>query len=185
MTDREIVDRYWRRDEGAIAATAEKYGGYCLTVANNILNHSLDAEECVNDTWLRTWQALPPQKPERLRPFLAKITRNLAFDRFRSGKAAKRGGGELPLVLEELGECCGGGGVEEELQAAELQAFVNRFLRALPGRERSVFLRRYFFAEPLAAIAARYGLKESHARVILHRTRAKLRAYLEQEGFLE
>ena len=100
MDDRGIIDLYWARNQQALAETAAKYGSYCAAVADNILHDSRDAEECVNDTWLGAWNAMPPQRPERLRPFLARMTRNLAFDRWRTRSAQKRGGGELPLALD-------------------------------------------------------------------------------------
>ncbi|MBR1780866.1 MAG: sigma-70 family RNA polymerase sigma factor [Oscillospiraceae bacterium] len=182
MEDTEIVALYWARNEAAIPATAEKYGPYCTTVALRILPLPQDAEECVNDTWLRTWNAVPPQRPALLRPFLAKITRNLAFDRYREATARKRGGGELPLALEELGECVSDRDTEGEALAHELSAAIDAFLRALPRRERSIFLRRYFYVDSCADIARRFGLRESTVRVQLHRTRAKLRDFLREEG---
>ena len=100
MDDRDIIDLYWARDQRAVGETAAKYGPYCAAVADNILHDSRDTEECVNDTWLKAWNAMPPQRPQRLKLFLARITRNLAFDRWRKGSAQRRGGGELPLALE-------------------------------------------------------------------------------------
>ena len=98
MDDRDIIDLYWARDQRAVGETAAKYGPYCAAVADNILHDSRDTEECVNDTWLKAWNAMPPQRPQRLKLFLARITRNLAFDRWRKGSAQRRGGGELPLA---------------------------------------------------------------------------------------
>lgn len=185
MTDGEIVALYWERDEAAIAETAAKYGAYCRAVAGNILPDAADAEECVSDAYLRAWNAIPPQRPEKLRPFLAKITRNLAFDRYKALSAEKRGGGELPLVLDELAECVPGGeGAEDAALAKELGAAVIRFLRALPPREADLFTRRYFFAEPVKSAAKRWGMTPNHAAVTLLRVRNKLKAYLEQEGFI-
>lgn len=109
MEDHQIVELYWQRNADAISETADKYGDYCFAIAENILHNAEDSEECVNDTWLRAWNAIPPQKPAVLRMFLAKITRNLSFDRFHARNAEKRGGGEMALVLDELGECFGGG----------------------------------------------------------------------------
>ena len=128
---------------------------------------------------------MPPRRPDRLRLFLGKITRNLAFSRFRARTAAKRGGGEMALVLEELEECLPtSSSVEAEVQARELGQAVDRFLHTLPERECSVFLRRYFSVESTSEIAARYGLKESHVLVLLSRTRQKLRGHLGKEGYL-
>ena len=117
--------------------------------------------------------------------FLAKITRNLSFNRFHAQNAKKRGGGEINLVLEELAECLDGGvNVEEEYERKELEQCISRFVRALPMRERNVFVRRYFFTEPIAAVAERYGLTKNHITVILSRTRKKLRLELMKEGYL-
>lgn len=184
MEDREIVELYWQRDADAIAETARKYGGYCFSIADSILHSAGDAEECVNDTWLRAWNGMPPQRPAALRLFLARITRNLAFDRFRRENAAKRSGG-LSLVLEELEECVSGGGdAAAAWEARELGEAIRRFVAALPEQEGNVLVRRYFFVEPVAEIAERYGLTENHVSVILSRTRRKLRTYLVKEGYL-
>ncbi len=185
MNDEQIVELYWQRDESAIQETCAKYGAYCMTVAENILSCREDCEECVNDTWLRAWNAIPPQKPEILRLFLAKITRNLSLDRWKAKAAAKRGRGEIDLALEELGECLAGSmSVEDTVSGKELAGSVNQFMLKLPEREADIFLRRYFFVEPVAAIAGRYGMKESNVLVILSRTRRKLKIHLEKEGYL-
>ena len=185
MEDDQIIELYWQRNADAISETAGKYGAYCLAIAENILHSTEDSEECVNDTWLRAWNAIPPQRPAVLRIFLAKITRNLAFNRFNARNAEKRGGGEIALVLDELGECLGGGAdAEAAFEAKELRRCVQHFVRSLPEREGNVLVRRYFFAEPVADIAKRYGLSENNVTVILSRTRKKLRAYLLKEGYL-
>lgn len=184
MEDRAIVDLYWSRNPEAIQRTSEKYGGYCRAVARNILPDRRDAEECVNDTWLGAWNAMPENRPSLLAPFLGKITRNLAFTRWRAGHTEKRGGGELPLVLDELAECVSPSNTLQDAEAAELREAVNRFLRTLPERECGVFLRRYWFTEPMADIAGRYGMRENTVRTSLFRSREKLRRYLEKEGWL-
>ena len=186
MEDQQIIELYWARSEQAIRESETKYGAFCLSIARNILSQEQDAEECVNDTWLRAWNAMPPQRPSVLRMFFAKITRNLSFDRVRSRTAQKRGGGELPLVLEELSQCIvRESPLEDALLAQELDRSVRAFLRTLPDRECDVFLRRYFFTEPLADIAAGYGLSRNHVSVLLRRTRTKLRDHLQKEGFLD
>ena len=184
MEDHDIVELYWQRDPEAIRRTVKKYGGYCRAVARNILPDRRDAEECVNDTWLNAWNAMPEGRPRLLAPFLGKITRNLAFNRWRAGHAEKRGGGEMPLVLEELGECASASDTHQALEMAELEETVRRFLRTLPERECSVFLRRYWFTEPMANIARRYGMREATVRTSLFRSREKLRRYLEKEELL-
>ena len=185
MEDSKIIELYWQKDENAIPETADKYGAYCFTIADNILHSVEDSEECVNDTWLRAWNAIPPQRPGVLRIFLAKITRNLSFDRFNARNAEKRGGGEITLILDELGECLDSGAdTEAAYEAKELRQSVRRFVRALPERDGNVLVRRYFFADSVSDIARRYALTENNVMVILCRTRKKLKAWLLKEGYL-
>ena len=185
MEDHQIIELYWQKNADAISETAGKYGAYCFAIAENILHNAEDSEECVNDTWLHAWNAIPPQKPHVLRVFLAKITRNLAVNRFHARNAEKRGGGEIALVLDELGECLSGGAdTETAYEAKELRQSIRHFVRSLPEREGNVLVRRYFFAEPIADIAKRYGLSENNLMVILSRTRKKLKAHLLKEGYL-
>ena len=185
MEDRQIVELYWQKNADAISETAGKYGAYCFTIAENILHNAEDSEECVNDTWFHAWNTIPPQRPGALRIFLARITRNLAFNRLNARNAEKRGGGEVALVLDELGECLGGGAdAEAAYEAKELRQCIRRFVRSLPERDGNVMARRYFFAEPVSDIAKRYGLSENNVMVILSRTRKKLKAHLLKEGYL-
>ena len=185
MEDNAIIDLYWSRAPEAISQTHAKYGKYCRSVAGNILPDRRDVEECVNDTWLRAWNAIPPQRPRSLGAFLSKITRNLAFDRLKARGRVRRGGGELTLALEELGECVSpSDSVEEEVQRKELEGAVRAFLRGLPPRDRDIFLRRYFFVEPVGEIAARYAMGENAVSAVLSRTRKKLRTHLEREGWI-
>jgi len=184
LEDRDIVMLYWQRNETAIIETAQKYGTYCYAIAHNVLQNTEDSEECINDTWLRAWDSIPPQKPASLRMFLAKITRNLSLNRFYARSAKKRGGGEITLVLEELSECLAGGSdVVDEYEAKELGQYIRSFVRSLPARDGNVFVRRYFFTETIASIAKKYGMTESNVAVILSRTRAKLKNHLIKEGF--
>ena len=184
MEDSQIIELYWKRNPDALKETAEKYGTYCFAIANNILHECGDSEECVNDTWLHTWNAIPPQKPRIFPSFLAKITRNLSINRYHARSAEKRGGGEIAVVLEELAECLASEtDVENEYIARELGQCIRRFVRTLPEREGNVFMRRYFFTERVQQIARRYGLSENNVMVILSRTRKKLKVHLEKEGF--
>lgn len=186
MEDTVIIGLYWDRDERAIRESDQKYGNYLFTVADNILDNREDAEECVSDTWLRAWNAIPPRRPRILRAFLAKITRNLAFDRYKARGAAKRGSGVMEAVLDELGECADEGwDTEQEIEARELRQAIREFVRSLNEREANLFVRRYFFADSIPEIAERYGMKGNNVTVILSRTRAKLRKYLREEGFIE
>lgn len=184
MNDEEIIALYFARDEQALRRTDEKYGPYCFALANRILNSPPDAEETVSDTYLKAWQSIPPTRPKMLRLFLAKITRNLAFSRWRSETAQKRGGGEMPLVLDELAECIGtGADVGAQLDAKELTRTIAAFLDTQPQREQNVFLRRYFFAEDCREIGRRYAMKPEAVLQSLSRTRKKLKKYLIQEGY--
>lgn len=185
MEDAQIIELYWQRDDTAIEKTDEKYGAYCYTVANRILNSHEDSEECVSDTWLRAWNAMPPQRPQLLKMFLAAITRNLSFDRVKAAQSQKRGGGALEVALDELGECVDGRcSVEAAVEGQALGACINAFLGTLAVRERVIFLRRYFFVESSGEIAQRCGMSAGSVNVSLHRTRAKLREYLQKEGYL-
>lgn len=183
MNDQQIVDLYWRRDETAITATQAKYGPYCRRIAANILPDIQDAEECVNDTWLGAWNAMPPHRPLHLPAFLGRITRNLAVDTLRSHTAKKRSGGAYQVALEELADCVPAlPGAEQAAEDRELEEIVGRFLRTLSERDCNVFLRRYWYVDSLEEIARRYGLREGTVKTCLFRTRYKLRAYLEKEG---
>lgn len=184
MEDHEIVQLYWDRAQGAIPATAEKYGRYCASIARNILENPEDTEECVNDAYLRAWNAMPPHRPAVLSAFLGKLVRNLAFHRYQKARAQKRGGGEVALALDELAECVSGGdAVEQALDRQALTQALDTFLGSLRPRERQLFLCRYWYADRVADIAGRFGLTANHVSVTLSRTRAKLRAYLTERGF--
>jgi len=185
LEDGQIVELFWQKNADAISETANKYGAYCFTIADNILHSAEDSEECVNDTWLHAWNAMPPQKPNVLRMFLAKITRNLSFNRFNARSVEKRGGGEITLVLDELSECLASkADVEAAYEATELEQLIRRFVRALSECDRNVFVRRYFFSEQTSVIAKRYGLTVNNVTVILSRTRKKLKLELMKEGYL-
>lgn len=184
MEDEAIIALYWARDEQAIAETQQKYGSYCRSIAQNILKNRSDMEECLNDTWLQTWNSLPPQRPRILPVYLGTITRNLSLSRCRAANTQKRDHGKLALVYEELQESIPGGiSPEEQVILRELGSCIDQFLRKLPPRNCCIFLRRYWYMDTTLQIAARYGMTESGVKVNLHRTRKQLRAYLEQEGF--
>lgn len=184
MEDNAILDLYFARDELAITETDRKYGSYCYSVANRILCSPEDSEETVSDTYWQTWNSIPPHRPSFLKLFLAKVTRNLAFTRWRKQSAAKRGGGETELVLEELAGCIPDTEqIDDQLNAKELVRLIQAFLDTLPERDRAIFLHRYFFVEDADTISARYGMKRTTVNVILSRTRTKLKSYLTQEGY--
>lgn len=185
MDDQTIVQLYFDRSEAAIAETDRKYGPYCHTIAYNILANNEDAQECVSDTYLAAWNAMPPRRPSILSTFLGKITRRLSIDRWRTRTAYKRGGGEIPLALDELSECVSGGETPEQtLMRRQMALGFNRFLQSLPETERSVFLSRYWYLDSVACIAEHFGFSESKVKSMLHRTRGKLRTWLEKEGWV-
>ena len=181
MEDAKIVQLYWNRDEGAIPATAAKYGAYCGAIARNILESLQDAEECVNDTYLRAWNAMPPHRPQQLAAFLGKITRNLSLNRCRDSAAQKRGGA---AVLAELSDLVSGGETAEEaLDRRELVRAIDAFLSGLPAEKRRLFVGRYWYFDSVSDLAARHGMTENHVSVTLGRLRRRLREHLEKGGF--
>lgn len=181
MEDSGIVELYWARDEQALRETEKKYGAYCHSIAYQIVKNRQDAEECVNDTYVQAWNAMPPQRPSILRAFLGKIARNLALNRYRAAHTQRRGGGQTALVLEELEDCLSDG-PEEALDEQELARQLDRFLRQLPRKDCCVFVRRYWYLDSLADIAARYHMALGSVKSSLFRSRKKLKQYLEQEG---
>lgn len=184
MDDREIIGLYWQRDERAISETSARYGSYCLKIARNILEDIFESEECVNDTWLRAWNSMPPHKPDILSAYLGKITRNLALSRYRERLAYKRGGGEASLALEELNDCVPSRfSVEDEAAARELGRRLNAFVATLGQEERDVFVSRYWFGASIALICERTGSKSGRIKSMLHRTRRRLLNYLEEDAY--
>jgi RNA polymerase sigma-70 factor (ECF subfamily) len=184
VDDKSIVELYFGRDQEAITQTDKKYGHYCYRIAYNILTNKEDAEESVSDTYVAAWRAIPPRRPSVLSTFLGKITRHIAIDRWRERNASKRGGGEVPLALEELQDCVAGmQNVEMDYERKEIIKAYVRFLDALPVTERRVFLCRYWYVDSVEAIADKFGFSQSKVKTMLHRTRAKLRKQLAEEGY--
>ena len=181
MEDQTIVSLFWSRDECAISITADKYGAYCRTVASNILRSPEDVEECINDTWLGAWNAIPPHKPAKLPAFLAKITRNLAYNRVHYNNAQKRSG-NLQQILTELDNCID---PEETIERATLVDALNTFLRKLPPGKRRLFLRRYWYAQSIADIARETLMTQGAVAMQLQRIRQQLRTYLHEQGVVE
>lgn len=185
MEDSQIVTLYWQRNELAIRETDAKYGRYCHKIAYNILTDRQDAEECVNDTYIGAWNAMPPHRPAILQTFLGKLTRRISLNRWRSKTREKRGGSQTVLALEELRECVSDGmDAEQTLMGKELAKAVRQFLSTLPDQERDVFLSRYFFLASIAEISRSYGFSESKVKSMLMRTRRKLRTHLQKEELL-
>ena len=183
MEDSQIIALYFQRDERAIDETARKYGKYCFSITHNILGNREDAEEAVSDTYLGAWATIPPHKPVVLSTFLGKIARRTALKRWEKNRTRKRGGGELPLALEELSEFLSDGNTPETaIETAELTQLLNEFLRRLPKTERTVFVCRYWYLDPIANIAKRFGFSQSKVKSMLARTRKKLATTLQREG---
>lgn len=185
MNDEKIIEMFRMRDERAIRESMTAYGAYCQKVACGILSDPADAEEAVADTWLTAWDSIPPNAPKYLRLFLGRITRNRALSIWRRKHAQSRGGGQVELALEELEECISGGGDPEQIvSTGQLKQAITVFLKSEPAMRRNVFLRRYYYIEDIPVIAKDYGLTESNVRMMLSRTRQKLKKYLQQEGYL-
>ena len=178
-----IVDLYWQRSELAISETNQKYGRYCHRIAYNICGTDEDAEECVNDTWLRAWNLMPDQRPAVLSAFLGRITRNFAINCIKAKTRLKRGGGEAVLALDELEECIPGGTEPEQaLEEKELERTIGRFVSGLPDAERTVFILRYWYVASIDEISEKLRFSKGKIKSILFRTRGKLRTYLQEEG---
>jgi len=185
LEDNRIIELFWQRQETALTETRKKYGAYCFRIAYNILKNSEDSEECVNDTYLHAWQAIPPKRPEHFAAFLGKITRNIALQRFIRYNAAKRNGSETALALEELRESAlPTGEIETEriAEASEINRALADFLGGLTKEARVVFVLRYWHLYSVADIAARCCMSESKVKSMLFRARKKLKEHLEKEG---
>ena len=185
MEDKEIVELFLQRSENALSETYAKYKGYCMKIACNILGSSLDAEECINDAFLKVWEIIPPNKPEMLSTFIGKITRNLAINARRRQLTEKRGGGQTEAVFEELSELISDRNIEEEQERRELVGEINSFLRSCPKQKRDIFICRYWYCDSVTDIAAQFGISENNVSVILNRVRKKLRKHLEKTGYLQ
>ena len=183
MTDSALIDLYWQRSEQAIAETDRAYGSYCYAVAYHVLANREDSDESVNDTWLAAWNAMPPARPSSLKAYLGRLTRNIAISRLRRSSSQKRGGGEITLAMDELGDCIPSSfDMNRTLEARELAESIDRFLAALPERERVIFTARYWYLLPVDEIARRLDMKPNTVKTSLYRSRARLLAHLKKEG---
>lgn len=188
MDDDNIVNLFWERQEQAISECVRKYESTCQSVAMSILNDRLDAEECVNDTWVRAWNSIPPQHPDRLGAFLVRIVRNLSLDRLRRRKADRRIPGEYVLSLEELSDCLPEGDSgewnreEDETEMMALGGVISDFLRSESETSRKLFVCRYFYGQSIEELCSRFDMGESRVKSTLFRTRNRLKKYLEKEG---
>ncbi len=183
MEDNRIVDLFWARSEDAIAETEKKYGRYCHYIAYQILYSDEDANEVVNDTYLKLWKTIPPKRPNPLKSYVGMISRQLALDAYEARHTQKRGG-QVSLALDELSECVSDSSNGSDMsENVALSDSLSRFLRSLPQRTRKIFVRRYFYMSPIAEIARDFSMKESNVTMLLLRTRKKLEQFLKKEGF--
>lgn len=185
MEDNRIIELYWERNEKAIKETDKKYGKYCNSIAYNILQNDEDSKECINDTYLNTWNAIPPHRPAILKLFLGKITRNLALNRHEKKMKKQKTETTIEMVLHELEDCIVNEGVEQELQYNELVNNINNFLKELSEDKRKLFLERYWYVSSIKEISKNNNLSESNTKLILYRIRIKLKKYLEEEKLYE
>ena len=184
MEDSRIIELFWERNETALSAVSEKYGRYCTAVAQNMLGNEQAVEECVNDTLMELWEAIPPNRPERLLAFISEITRNNALNAIKGRKAQKRGGGEFNIVLDELYDVASDYSVERIAEQREIMAAVNRFLEKLPERKQKVFVLRYWHCCSVSDIAQIVGMSEANIYNVLKRVRKKLIDHLRKGGEL-
>ena len=185
MDDTEIINLYFARQESAIEETRKKFGPRLYAISKNILYNHEDTEECVNDTLMKAWGVIPPHRPTFLGAFLAKIARNVSINKWEAKTAAKRGGGELNLMLSELEETLPSAKTtEKEYEASQLTESINSFLRDIDKGARVVFVLRYFHGESIRGICEKHGVSESKVKSILFRVRKKLKAHLEKEGVM-
>lgn len=183
MDDLNLIELYWQRSEDAVAETAAKYGSYCYRIAYNVLANNEDSEECVNDTFLKVWESIPPNRPNRFSVFIGKITRHLALNRYEYLTAAKRGGSQVPLALDELSDCIPDHKSPTQIvEDKELSFAINKFLRNLSSESRKIFLQRYWGLRSIKDISVMYGITESKVKMSLMRTRNKFKHFLEREG---
>ena len=182
LPDEAIVELYWQRNEKAIEETDRKYGKYLFTIAYNIVHNHLDCEECVNDTYLGTWNRIPPSKPSVFQVFLSRITRNIAIDRFRKNTARKQVPSEMLLSLDELDECVTSSSVENEQEIVEISRVLNTFLRGLTARREFIFVCRYYYSDSIVHIAKMLDVSEKTVQRALSEMRRELKEKLEGEG---
>lgn len=184
MDDAAIIRMLNERDERAVSAAVEKYQGYCMAIALNILGSREDAEECVNDAFLKVWEQSPTSVTDNLRAFLGRLTRNSALNMIRDAAAQKRGGGGAELVFDEIADTVpSGANVERDAENRELIGEINRFLKKLPAVKRNIFICRYWYCDSVREIAAQFSMSENNVSVTLNRIRRRLREHLRKRGY--
>lgn len=183
LSDNEIVELYWKKDERAISATDEKYRQFLFTIAYNIVHDSQDCEECLNDTYLGTWNRIPPTRPNVFQAFLGRIMRNIAVNRYKHNTAAKRIPSEMTVSLEELENCLRSDlSLEDEVAISRLSEALNGYLRELDERERLIFMCRYYYADKMSEIADMLGVSRNTVTKYLDDIREGLKSHLIKEG---
>lgn len=184
MEDHEIIKLFNARSEDAVRAVSEKYGRLCAAVSRNILQNDQAVEECVNDTFLKAWESIPPAKPKNLSAYLARIAKNISINRWKNDRREKRGGSGIDQVFEELeGFAAGKGSVEDDTERRAVIEEINLFLERLPASKRTMFVRRYWFCDGISELAALYGMSENNVSAVLSRTRAELKKHLKKRGY--
>lgn len=185
MNDEQIVKLYMERSEKAVSETYDKYSAYCNSISFSILQNSEDAEECVNDTFQKAWESIPPNKPNNLKAFLGKIARNTALNRLKHNNTQKRGSGQIDMLLSELEECIPDKfSVENEIYSKQLSQVINDFLEGLKAEKRKIFVSRYWYNRSIKEISEQYNISEEKIKSILFRIRKQLKSHLEKEGMI-
>mgnify|MGYP000151932795 CR=1 FL=1 len=185
MRETEIIGQFFARDEAALTSVQSEYGAYCSTIARNILRDKEDVEECLNDTWLKAWNTIPPKRPQSLLAYLGRVTRNGALNMVRDQKRQKRAGDQYTTSLDEIGELSGAVQGQAELEGIESSALteiINDFLGKMNAEDRDIFVRRYWFFDSVAAIAKRHAVSVGSVKMNLYRSRKKLLKVLKKEG---
>ncbi len=184
MEDERLIELFWNRSENAILETATKYGLYLQKISMNILKSAEDAKECVNDTYFKVWNSIPPQRPGMFQSWIGRIARNISFDRYKREHAQKRGGKGFDILLSELADCIPDQNSGKESEDEEIREILNLFLQELKKESRMIFVRRYWYGDSIGEIALRFELKESKVKTSLYRSRNRLRTHLEKGGIV-
>jgi len=182
MEDREIVELFFKRSEKAIEESDKKYGRHCLCIANRILNNEEDAKEIVNDTYLKAWNTIPPNKPSSLYSYLGMLARQLSLNKYKEKTRKKRGGYTVDIAIYELENHLASESVTDNLDKRYLGSVLNRFLEGLPKKSRMIFIRRYWYMDSISEISRTFAMSEASVKITLFRLRQNLKKYLKKEG---
>ncbi|MCQ2770892.1 MAG: sigma-70 family RNA polymerase sigma factor [Clostridia bacterium] len=184
MSDKEIIELLFNRDERAIGEIQLSYYNYCHNISYNILHDEEDVKECINESLNAIWNCIPPHRPDNLKTFIGKIVRKISISAFRKNTAAKRIPSGNISPIDEFEDLISDGELNDKLEQAELSRAISKFLSALPKTERNVMIRRYWYNDSIKDICDRFSFGESKVKVMLNRTRDKLRKFLKKEGYL-